>query len=118
MKGSTDLKDFYSIGLWGYCEGDVKDNSFKTTFCSHPEAEFWFNPLKVWGLEKGGAQDLLSGSEKKTMDIYKNVSKWMFIAYIIAFIATCVELVVGIFAICSRWGSCVTTLVSGVCSLG
>lgn len=39
----------------------------------------------------------------------------MFVAYIVAFFATAAELLVGIFAICSRWGSCVTSLVSGVC---
>lgn len=51
----------------------------------------------------------------KTLDVYKMVSKWMFIAYVVAFALTCAELVVGIFAICSRWGSCVTTLISSVC---
>ncbi|RJE23686.1 integral membrane protein [Aspergillus sclerotialis] len=116
-KQASNLKDFYTIGLWGYCDGDVKDNHFKVTHCSKPEPEFWFNPMKVWNMEGMNVQDALPGDAKKTLNIYKNVSKWMFIAYIIAFIATCVELLVGIFAICSRWGSCVTTLVSGVALL-
>ena len=60
-------------------------------------------------------KDALPEDAQKYLNIYKDVSKWMFIAYIIAFIATIVELLVGIFAICSRWGSCVTTLVAGVC---
>jgi predicted nucleotidyltransferase len=33
----------------------------------------------------------------------------MFIAYLVAFIATCAQVLLGIFAIFSRWGSCVTT---------
>lgn len=115
-KQASNLKDFYTIGLWGYCDGDVKDNNnFKVTHCSDPEPEFWFNPMKVWNMEDMNLESALPDDAKKTLNIYKNVSKWMFIAYIIAFIATCVELLVGIFAICSRWGSCVTTLVSGVC---
>lgn len=49
---------------------------------------------------------------KKTMKVYKTVSKWMFIAYLVAFIATAAQILVGIIAIFSRWGSCVTTIVS------
>ncbi|RAH44038.1 SUR7/PalI family protein, partial [Aspergillus brunneoviolaceus CBS 621.78] len=113
-----NIQDFYTVGLWGYCSGNITNgNDYKTTNCSKPEAEFWFNPLEVWNLEESGLENALSSSVKKELKVYKSVSKWMFIAYIIAFIATIVELVVGVFAICSRWGSCVTTLVSAVAFL-
>lgn len=111
-KQHSNLKDFYTIALWGYCSGDIKDGDYKTTFCSEPQPEFWFDPFKVWNVDE--AKNMLPEDAEKTMNIYKNVSKWMFIAYIIAFIATALELIVGLFAICSRWGSCVTTLISGV----
>lgn len=111
-----NLKDFYTVGVWGYCEGNItSSNSYETTFCSKPKAAFWFNPFEVWGLEDTGVENGLPDSLKKALNTYKAVSKWMFVAYIIAFIATIVELVVGLFAICSRWGSCVTSLVAGVC---
>ncbi|PYH98194.1 integral membrane protein [Aspergillus ellipticus CBS 707.79] len=109
-----NIEDFYSIGLWGYCEGSLDNNKINTTNCSTPVAEFWFNPLSVWNLEESGLENALSSDVKKTLKTYHAVSKWMFIAYIIAFVATIVELVVGVFAICSRWGSCVTSLVSAV----
>ncbi|PWY91218.1 hypothetical protein BO70DRAFT_358663 [Aspergillus heteromorphus CBS 117.55] len=109
-----NIADYYSIGLWGYCEGSLDNGSISTTNCSKPVAEFWFNPLDVWNLEESGLEDVFPSDVKKSLKTYKAVSKWMFIAYIIAFIATIVELVVGVFAICSRWGSCVTSLVSAV----
>ncbi|OGM40480.1 integral membrane protein [Aspergillus bombycis] len=112
-----DLKDFYNIGLWGYCDGNVTNNDFEVSECSKPKGEFWFNPIEVWNLEETGVENGLPSGLRKSLNLYKNVSKWMFIAYIVAFVATVVELVVGVFAICSRWGSCVTTLISGVAFL-
>ena len=41
----------------------------------------------------------------------------MFAAYSVAFFATLAELVVGVFAIFSRWGSCVTSIVASVATL-
>jgi hypothetical protein len=112
------LKDFYSIGLWGYCDGSISGNStFNTTECSKPVAEFWFNPIQVWNLNGTGVENMLPSGLEKALNIYKGVSKWMFIAYIVAFAATIAELVVGVFAICSRWGSCVTSLISGIAFL-
>ena len=114
---TSGLKDFYSIGLWGYCDGDISSsNAYHTTMCSKAQADFWFNPIQVWGLNGTGtdAQAQLPSDLKNALTVYKDVSIWMFIAYIVAFAATAAELVVGIFAICSRWGSCVTSLVASV----
>ncbi|RAK92233.1 integral membrane protein [Aspergillus costaricaensis CBS 115574] len=113
-----NIEDFYAIGLWGYCEGNItSNNSYQTSNCSKPEAEFWFNPMEVWNLEETGLENALPSNVKSALNTYKAVSKWMFIAYVIAFALTIVELVVGVFAICSRWGSCVTSLVSAVAFL-
>ncbi|OJJ35605.1 hypothetical protein ASPWEDRAFT_40815 [Aspergillus wentii DTO 134E9] len=110
-----NIKDFYTIGLWGYCDGNItSSNSFDTTHCSQAKAEFYFDPISVWNLNGTGLESELPDGLDKALKVYKGVSKWMFIAYIIAFVATILELVVGIFAICSRWGSCVTSLVSAV----
>ncbi|KAL5360954.1 SUR7/PalI family-domain-containing protein [Aspergillus floccosus] len=118
VEKTFDLKDFYTIGLWGYCDGNINNNhKYNVSNCSKPETMFWFNPLEVWNLEQSGLENALPDGVEKSLNIYKNVSKWMFVAYIVAFVATVVELVVGIFAICSRWGSCVTTLVAIVAFL-
>ena len=109
-----NLKDFYSVGIWGYCSGNVTSNNYETSFCSKPKAAFYFNPFDVWGLQDTGVENSIPKGMQKALSTYKSVSKWMFVAYIVAFIATVVELLIGVFAICSRWGSCVTSLVAGV----
>ncbi|EED16386.1 integral membrane protein [Talaromyces stipitatus ATCC 10500] len=105
------IRDFYDIGLWGYCAGN-KTSSGKF------EAEFAFDPVSVWGLNNTGSskdvEDILPSNLHKALNTYKAVSKWIFIAYIIAFGVTALELIVGLFAICSRLGSLVTSIISGV----
>jgi hypothetical protein len=110
LQQDSTLADFYQIGLWGYCDGDINNKKTNVTECSKPKSEFYFNPFSVWGLDSSDIKDELPSEYNKVMNIYKTVSKWMFIAYLVAFIVTIVEIVVGFFAICSRWGSCVTTL--------
>ena len=119
-EGKVSLKDFYTVALWGYCDGSKGNssngNASQVDFCSKPVSEFYFNFIDVWGLNNTVAKDFpkeLQGA----LNTYKTVSKWMYIAYVIAFVATCVELVVGFFAIFSRWGSFATTIASGVSSL-
>lgn len=110
-----NLHDFYNIGLWNYCSGNkTADGDYQVTYCSPRKAEFWFNPVEVWKLNNTDVENLLPDNLQKGLDTYKSVSKWMFIAYAVAFISTIVELVVGLTAICSRLGSLITSLVSGV----
>jgi SUR7/PalI family. len=45
-KNALNLKDFYDIGLFGYCDGNVTNNDFDTTYCSKAKAAFWFNPWR------------------------------------------------------------------------
>ncbi|KAI9376705.1 SUR7/PalI family-domain-containing protein [Aspergillus egyptiacus] len=108
-----NIPDFYNIGLLGYCEGNITSNDdYRVSNCSDPKAEFWFDPVDVWNLKTLGLQNALPSEVQDALNIYKNVSKWMFVAYVIAFAATALELLLGITAIFSRWGSCVTTLIS------
>ena len=38
------LHDFYSVGLWGFCEGY---NGQGVTNCSPPQTLYWFNPIEI-----------------------------------------------------------------------
>jgi hypothetical protein len=38
------LHDFYSVGLWGFCEGYKGEG---VTYCSHPKMLYWFNPVQI-----------------------------------------------------------------------
>jgi len=116
LNGDVTLADFYDVGLWNYCSGNKTGNdTFDITFCSSRQAQYWFNPLDVWGLNTSSSD--IPKSVNSALNTYEKVSKFMFIAYIVAFVATLVELVFGFFAICSRWGSFVVTIVSTVSSI-
>ncbi|KXG45158.1 Actin cortical patch SUR7/pH-response regulator PalI [Penicillium griseofulvum] len=112
FQNDANIADFYDIGLWGYCEGDSDKGKETVSKCTEPKAQFYFNPSSVLGMSEAQIEKELGSGFKKTLNVYKAVSKWMFIAYLVAFVATCAQILLGIFAIFSRWGSCVTTIVS------
>jgi hypothetical protein len=109
-----NVHDFYIIGLWNYCYGDYTNGTYQVTTCTGRKAKFWFNPVEVWNLD-GKDDNLLPKKLKDGLDSYSKASGWLFVAYAVAFFATIAELVVGISAIFSRWGSFATTLCSAVC---
>ena len=113
------LKDFYTVSLWNYCSGttDSKTHSLTFDYCGKPKASYWFNPLEVWGLNEtdgAGSAGQFPKQVKAAMKTYQTVARWMFVAYVAAFITTLVEFIIGIFAVLSRWGSFVTTIISCV----
>ncbi|KAF3047820.1 hypothetical protein E8E11_007587 [Didymella keratinophila] len=114
---SKELKGFYQVGLWSYCEGEKKDGVEKITYCSSSKTQFWFDPIEVWGLKNTSVQNVLGDDLQKGLNTYKKVAGWMNWAFIIATILTAAEFVVGFFAIFSRWGSLVTTILSTASSL-
>jgi hypothetical protein len=53
------LHDFYTVGLWGYCEGY---NGEGVTNCSKPQTLYWFNPVEIL------QQQLLAGATSRSSD--------------------------------------------------
>jgi hypothetical protein len=109
---SKELKDFYQVGLWSYCEGDKVDGKETITFCSSAKSSFWFDPFAVWELKDTSAQKALGEDLQKGLNTYKKVAGWMVWSFIIAICLSAAEFILGFFAIFSRWGSFVVTLVS------
>lgn len=114
---SKELEDFYKVGLWSYCSGKYEGGVEKYTYCSPSKTNFWFNPVDVWGLKNTSVQNVLGDDLQKGLDTYKKVSGWMNWAFIIATILTAAEFVIGFFAIFSRWGSFVVTIISTASSI-
>ncbi|KAL8714638.1 MAG: hypothetical protein Q9220_001587 [cf. Caloplaca sp. 1 TL-2023] len=117
VKNAVGVKDFYHVSLWNYCSGDFDNGTDRVTFCSPRKNEFWFNPVEVWGLNNTGIDQIFSKELRNGLAAYKTTAKWMFIAYVVALVATIVEILVGFFALFSRWGSLATTIVSTISSL-
>jgi hypothetical protein len=119
--GTIPLKDFYTVSLWGYCSGGIekKDgaNITKYEFCSKPQSQYYFDPIQVWGLNNTeGASKLFPKPLAAGLATYRTVAKWMYLAFIASLIFTILELVCGILAIFSRWGSMATTIMSALSS--
>jgi len=115
-----ELKDIYQVYLWNYCSGNVDNGTsggVKINYCSPRKAQFWFDPVTVWNLNGTGVDNLFPSALDKGLNVYKKVSTWMFIAYTISFWVTASSIAVGIAAIFSRWGSCMTAIVSSAATL-
>jgi len=111
---SKDLKDFYQVGLFSYCEGDKDDKTGveTITYCSGGKTNFWFDPFSVWELKDTSAQKVLGEDLQKGLNAYRKASGWMIWSFGIALVLSAAEFIIGFFAIFSRWGSLVTTIVS------
>jgi hypothetical protein len=118
-------------------KGDKASNpDGNTDFCTEKQMGFIFDPLDVWQLNATNSttgsqapignndvqkvinsyknktaefeKKLLGDAGEKTLEAYRTVAKWMFIAYQVAFWCTAVTIAAGLIAICSRWGSLLT----------
>ncbi|KAL2439064.1 hypothetical protein ABEF95_015789 [Exophiala dermatitidis] len=107
-KQSLGMKDYYTIYLRSYCSWNGNDVYAN---CTSPKADFWFNPVEVWGLNDTGisVDDYLPKTFRDGLSTYHAASKAMFVLYVVGLAATCLTLLVGISAIFSRWGSFFTT---------
>jgi hypothetical protein len=111
--------------------------------CSERQSGFIFDPVGVFGLNttsssrqpddsnntnntivtaidavKDDLKDLemkvLGGAGSRALSIYRRVARWNFIAYQCAFWTTLVTIIIGLVAICSRWGSLFTWVMAVV----
>ena len=58
---SLGLHDFYTVGLWNFCEGY---NGQGYTQCSSPRTLYWFNPVQII------QSQLFSGATSRWRDCY------------------------------------------------
>jgi hypothetical protein len=106
------LFDSYTVSLWNYCyvEG-------KVTTCEHAEFNWAANATNITTtLTTLAAAKGATFSDTTLIDAVKTLAtiiKWTEIVYIIAGALALLELVIGLFAFCSRVGSCCTFLISG-----
>lgn len=106
------LADSYTTTLWNYCY-----TTGSTTICT-PAKFDWAsnatnitNTLTTIAAEQGVT--FADSSLNNSVKTFSNVVKWTEIVYIIASALAAFELIIGLFAFCSRIGSCCTFLISG-----
>ncbi|EMC97502.1 hypothetical protein BAUCODRAFT_33218 [Baudoinia panamericana UAMH 10762] len=70
------LHDFYTVGLWGFCEGY---NGQGTVECSAPQTLYWFNPVEILQSQLlSGATIALPAEVNDILSLIRTVSNWMF----------------------------------------
>jgi hypothetical protein len=107
------LADSYEVSLWNYC---AKTGSTRT--CSKGKfnwASSELNTTNITALASSTGTNVTLPTEiRDSLKTFTVVSKWTEVVYIIAFVASVLEIVVGLFGFCSRMGSCCTFIVSGI----
>ncbi|RYN15693.1 hypothetical protein AA0115_g12870 [Alternaria tenuissima] len=111
---SGPLKDFYVVGLFGYCEGETdKETGRETiTHCSAWKMPFYFDPADVWQLENTSLQAVLGERFTKGMQKYRAAGQAMHWTFVITLGLTLLEITFGTLAICNRWCSLFMALTS------
>jgi hypothetical protein len=137
-EASGQLKETYRVYLWNYCSANKTSGDID--YCSDRQSGFVFDPIQQFALNatdaeiptgtssgdnaitsainnaKENAQEfqdnVLGDAASGAMKVYKRVAKWNFIAYQVAFWTTVITIVVGLLAICSRWGSLCTWIMA------
>ncbi|KAI0521546.1 SUR7 protein [Xylaria bambusicola] len=108
-----NLANKYDFTLWGYCvtPQDGKKNCTKAQFdwASKELNLDWVQRLtEVAQLNVTIPKELDEG-----LNLYKTITKWTQVVFIIAIVALALELLVGLFTACSRAVSCVVWIISG-----
>lgn len=110
---NLNLADYYRVSLWGYCswtDGKRTCTKAKFDWASSQLNETAYKQIA----STTGTTVTLPKDVRGALKTFGYVSKWTQVVYIIAIIAAAVELVFGLFAICSRIGSCCTFIVSSI----
>lgn len=108
------LSKTYDISLWGYCSTDQEGNRH----CKKPKfdwATIALNSSFVDDFGSAAGVDIELPKEiTNALKVFSKVTKWTEVAFMAALIALGVEILLGIFANCSRIFSCFTYIVSGI----
>ncbi|CAG8344776.1 unnamed protein product [Penicillium salamii] len=98
----SHLPDFYSVGLWGYCQGQKETMSYSN--CSHPSASFSFDLLSIFGSVSPAIEDMLPDKNNKILAGYHEFSRWSISAYILGIAFTSLATVFGVTTVLYSWG--------------
>lgn len=110
------LFDSYTVSLWNYCY-----TTDDTTTCLPAKFDWAADATNITTtLTNIATANGVSFADETLINAVKTFSlvvKWTEVVYILAAILAAVELVVGLFAFCSRVGSCCTFIVSAASTI-
>lgn len=115
------LADLYDVSIWGYCRTDAKGERT----CTKPAYNWAEAAFKntTESLKAVSAVTKVLNAEtvvtvpkeiEDAMNAFSTVSRWTQIIFIAAYIGLAAEIIVGIFANCSRIASCITWVIASI----
>lgn len=107
---SASISPYYSIGMNGWCYGEGAKNM---TACVTPSEPFYFNfeiLLDEFGL--GSLMSYLPSELQEYNDLSKSLTQGAWGSFLAAMILIFIQFVCGFIAICSNWGTCLTSCFS------
>lgn len=114
------LPGYYSVGLWGYCQGEKGGAHYSN--CSKPSTSFSFDLVDIFRSAAPEMDNVLPSEGNKILSGYHNLAKWSISTYMVGFIATASAFVLGSMTIlCSlggKWCQILLVLLSTVCQTG
>ncbi|WPH01077.1 Hypothetical protein R9X50_00391200 [Acrodontium crateriforme] len=109
------LHDFYTVGLWNFCEGN---NGVGVTHCSSPKSLYWFNPVDILQSELlAGATIALPAEIDTILHIIRIVSFWMFALFLVGIILSFIMVFLAPLAVYTRWASLPIVIVTFLAAL-
>lgn len=109
------LADHYNVGLWGFCTTSADGSNRK---CTKPKYNWAATFLNTNIIDKfnqvAGGKIEIPDEVGHAINAFITVSRWTQIVFIAAFAALAAQLLVGLFATCTRIASCLTFLVAGI----
>ncbi|KAG6026854.1 hypothetical protein E4U41_001149 [Claviceps citrina] len=112
-----NLANTYEVDLWGYC-ATGSDGKRQCTKAKFDWAAKTLNTSFIDTLNSTtGVQIELPREIKKALNTFRTVSKWTQVAFVVALLALASQVVIGIFANCSRAVSCLIWLMSSVTAI-
>ncbi|KAF2664640.1 hypothetical protein BT63DRAFT_483327 [Microthyrium microscopicum] len=112
---SIGLHDYYSVGLWNFCEGYVGQG---ITTCSKPETLYWFDPVSIILNELlAGATIAIPTQVVTYLTILKVASQVMFGLFLTGLLLDFLMVITIPFSMRNGWLQCFITIFSLLAAL-
>lgn len=99
--------DFYDISLWNYCAGhksaNGSDATYQVEFCNPTTRSFAFDPRTAWNIAESSS--IISDAFRTSLNAYGTAARWLWVSYLLSWIATAIVLILMPLAALSRVGS-------------
>lgn len=115
---TLQLADKYQVTLWNYCKISSSGSN-----CTAPQFNWASSTLNASEIESNatslsGFNVTLPDEVRGALKSFSTISKWTQYAYSMAAISIVVEIILGLFAFCSRAGSFMTLLICAAATTG